>query len=346
MADHRLPLLRGKITKVDPYEATTRGGVRPAIPTPDPAAHRARLLTQLDEIERQVALRPVGTRDELAAREIVAVRPAAGAELTADQLDDAKTDVRLIGVVPETGTVLLDVGNAHLDSLRAKLNAFADDALVVTTVKEDGSSTIHRESERAVAPVELIALAELDDQRGTRLRTEAALAADRAYWFEVACRGGYRRPLVETEASRTQVARQLQRADAPQKLDEFVGPEQVYFFVKVTLAQLESLRAATDCRRWLQRHVARHRRGKPDEDRRPRLRARRAPIPVTTKRQTKYSRFMPNRSRRARIAGPPSGAAGAGGHHRRGREEDLRGPDRRRGGRSASGSSRGGRDGP
>ena len=247
MADHRLPLLRGKITKVDPYEATTRGGVRPAIPTPDPPAHRARLLTQLDEIERQVASRPVGTRDELAAREIVAVRPAAGAELTADQLDDAKTDVRLIGVVPETGTVLLDVGNAHLDSLRAKLNAFADDALVVTTVKEDGSTTIHRESERAVAPVELIALAELDDQRGTRLRTEAALAADRAYWFEVACRGGYRRPLVETEASRTQVARQLQRADAPQKLDEFVGPEQVYFFVKVTLAQLESLRAATDC---------------------------------------------------------------------------------------------------
>jgi len=70
---------------------------------------------------------------------------------------------------------------------------------------------------------------------------------DRAYWFEVACRGGYRRPLSDTEGSRAQIARQLHRIGALQKLDEFVGPEQVYFFVRLTRSQLDALRAATDC---------------------------------------------------------------------------------------------------
>ena len=32
-----------------------------------------------------------------------------------------------------------------------------------------------------------------------------------------------------------------------QVLDEFIGPEQVYFFVRLTLAQLDALRASTDC---------------------------------------------------------------------------------------------------
>src|SRR5260370_42448325 len=118
MADERPPLLRGRINKVDTYEAPGRGAARPKIPTPDPRVHRTHLLTQLDEIERQVAARPEAARDELASREIIAVRPSAGAELNPEQLDDAKTDVRLVGVIPETGTVLLDVANPHLESLR------------------------------------------------------------------------------------------------------------------------------------------------------------------------------------------------------------------------------------
>jgi len=47
--------------------------------------------------------------------------------------------------------------------------------------------------------------------------------------------------------SRAQIARQLHRLDVNHKLDEFIGPEQVYFFVRVTRGQLDALRAATDC---------------------------------------------------------------------------------------------------
>lgn len=247
MADYRLPLLRGRISAVDTYEAPQRGGGSPPkIPSLDPQAHRTKLLQQLDAIERQVQARVPTARDELATREIIAVHPAAGAELTPDQLDDARSDARLVGFVLETGAVLVDVASPRLDYLREKLDAFADNERSRTKLERDGTSTTHRDKERAVAPVETIRLAALADVRGPRLRTEA-LVADRAYWFEVTCRGGYRRPLTETEESRAQIARQVRRAGALQRLDEFIGPEQVYFFLRLTQQQLEAVRAATDC---------------------------------------------------------------------------------------------------
>ena len=123
---------------------------------------------------------------------------------------------------------------------------FADDERTRTKVAKDGTSTVHRDKERAIAPIETIDLAALDDVRGPRLREET-LVTDRAYWFEVTCRGGYRRPLEETEASRSQIARQLRRIGTDQRLDEFIGPEQIFFFIRLTRAQLEELRTTTDC---------------------------------------------------------------------------------------------------
>ncbi|MBY0278783.1 S8 family peptidase [Candidatus Binatia bacterium] len=247
MAEERLPLLRGRVSAVDTYEAPQRGGAPPKLPSLDPQALRARLVAQLDTIERQVQGRAETARDELATREIVAVHPSPGTKLTPEQLDDVREDARLIGVVQETGTVLLDVAKPHLGYLRDKVDAFGDDARSRSKTEKDGTTTVHRDKERAIAPVDAIGLAQLDDMRGPRLRAEA-LVADRPYWFEVACRGGYRRPLSETEESRAQIARQLYRAGAPhERLDEFIGPEQVYFFVRLTQPQLEALRAATDC---------------------------------------------------------------------------------------------------
>lgn len=159
MAEARLPLLRGRISSVSTYEnpATATSSVR--IPAVDPKAHRARLLQQLDAIERQVQARPEGARDVLASREIIAVRPAPQAELAPEQLDDARADTRLIGLVAETGTVLLDVASPHLDHLRKKIDAFADDSRVQAKTRPDGTTVVHRDKERAVAPVDQIALA-------------------------------------------------------------------------------------------------------------------------------------------------------------------------------------------
>lgn len=247
MVDERLPLLRGRVTSVDTYEAPQRGGGSPpSLPSLDPKAHRAKLLLQLDTIAQRVSARPEMSRDELATREIIAVRPATNTQLTADQLDDARSDARLVGVVPETGTVVLDVASADLQYLRKKLDAFADDSKTKTKTREDGTITVHRENERAVAAIDSVALAALDDLPGARLRAEP-LVAGRAYWFEIACRGGYRRPSSISDGSRAQIARQLLRMGALQKLDDFVGPEQIYFFVRLTGEQLEALQAATDC---------------------------------------------------------------------------------------------------
>jgi hypothetical protein len=254
MADVRLPLLRGRITSIDTYESPRGGGGSPpALPSLDPTAHRTSLLRQLDAIIQQVNARDKNARDELAKREIVAVRPSPGAQLAPDQLDDRKADARLVGLMPESGTVLLDVASADLDHLRHKIEAFADDAKVVAKTKKDGTpqldesgaQLIARASEKAIAPVDSIGVANLEDLNGTRLRIDA-LAADRSYWFEIGCRGGYRNPS-DTDASRAQIARQIHRLGLSQQLDEFIGPEQIYFFVRATRAELDALRASTDC---------------------------------------------------------------------------------------------------
>lgn len=247
MADTRLPLLRGRITSVDSYEAPQGGGGRPPrMPTLDPKAHRATLLEQLDAIAQQVSARAETDRDELAKREIIAVRPADNAQLAPDQLDSARADARLVGVMPGTGTVVLDVANADLGYLREKLDAFADDSKVKVKTAKDGTVTTQRSKERAIAPVGSIGLAQLEDISGAQLHGEAP-GLDRPCWFEIACRGGYRNPGADTNNSRAQIARQIHRSGASQKLDEFLGPEQVYFFLRLTRAQLDALRNATDC---------------------------------------------------------------------------------------------------
>jgi hypothetical protein len=247
MAGMRLPLLRGRITSVDTYEAPQGGGgTPPKMPSLDPKAHHTALLQQLDAITQQVNARAETARDELAKREIVAVRPAANAQLVPGQLDDSRADARLVGVMPDTGTVVLDVANADLEYLRKKLDAFADDTKVKTKTAKDGTVTTQRGNERAIAPVGSIGLAELKDLSGAQLRAEA-LPADRPCWFEIGCRGGYRNAPEDTTNSRAQIARQLHRLGAAQKLDEFLGPEQVYFFVRLTGTQLDELRKATDC---------------------------------------------------------------------------------------------------
>lgn len=246
MAEERLPLLRGRITAVDTYEAPQTGrGVPPKLPSLDPKAHRSALLAQLDALAEQVKARSATARDELAKREIVAVRPAADAELVAEQLDDTGADARLVGVMPDTGTVVLDVASSDLVYLRKKLDAFADDTKVKTEAADDGSLTIKRKGERAIAPVGSIGLAQLEDLSGAQLRTEPP-PADRPSWFEIGCRGGYRYP-EDTSNSRAQLGRQLFRLGVSHKLDEFVAPEEVYFFVRLTREQLEELRSATDC---------------------------------------------------------------------------------------------------
>ncbi len=254
MADENLPFLRGRITSADTYESPRgRGGTPPQMPSLDPKAHRTTLLQQLDAITQHVSARDETARDELAKREIIAVRPAPDMQLTANQLDDAKADARLVGVMTE-GTVLLDVASADLSYLREKVDAFADDSKVIAKTNKDGSPKLDehgvqvtaRASEKAIAPVGSIGLAELEDLGGAQLRV-GAIPVDRPCWFEIGCRGGYRNSPEDTKVSRAQLARQLHRLGVNQQLDEFIGPEQVYFFVRVTRAQLDALRAATDC---------------------------------------------------------------------------------------------------
>jgi hypothetical protein len=253
MAIERNPLLKGRISSVDTYQSPQPGrDFQPKLPSLDPKVHRTRLLKQLDGILQEVQSRSKNARDEAASREIIAVRPTTGFQLAADQLDNR--DAWLIGEIPESGMVLLDVKDAELNYLHKKIDAYADDTKVKIKENKDGSPKldakgspiVSRANEKAIAPIDSISLASLSDIQGERLSQEK-LVEGRPYWFEVLCCGGYRRNPTLTASSRGQVVRQLFKLGFNQQLDEFIGPEQVYFFVRATIQQMEALFVSTDC---------------------------------------------------------------------------------------------------
>jgi hypothetical protein len=245
------------VTSLDGYESPSGGrGNAPRVPThADAQAHAQQLLGQLDAIRIAVAARPPATRDEAATREILAVVPQAGSDLTGDQLDHNK-GARLIAQDPDSGVVLLDAASADVLFLRNKIEAFADDSRVRHKQDKEGAPVLDaaghpivtRASARAIAPIQTIRAAVLEDLIGPRLRAQLPVD-DLPRWFEIACRGGYRNPQALTDTTRAQIYRQLHRLKVlPQTgLGEFSAPEHVYFFMRLTLGQVRELLAATDC---------------------------------------------------------------------------------------------------
>jgi hypothetical protein len=150
-------LLRGKITSVDTF-VSPQQWPGPTLPSCQPQEHRSRLLAQLNDVVKQVSQRPEGARHGLAERETVAVFPSKGATIAVGTLGNVKADTQVIGVIQETGAVLLDVKDVKLGHLRDKVDAFADDERIRVSEK-DGETIIHRAAEAAIAPIERIALA-------------------------------------------------------------------------------------------------------------------------------------------------------------------------------------------
>lgn len=235
----RRALIRGRVTGEATYGRQVRA-TPPQLPARDPHQHRATLLKQLDTIAEEVKKRQPGDRDPDASRELIVIRPEPDSELPARSLAEG---VRLVGTDPDTGTVLLDAPGPDLPQLRQKIDDFGNDAKL-NKPKQDG--TVSRANEPAIAPVKEIALATSADRFGGR-HAIVHLERSKKYWLEIGCRGGYRQPKLETERSRDQIKRQLVRLGLPDRFEEFKAPEQVYFFIRVSLEQLELLLKATDC---------------------------------------------------------------------------------------------------
>ncbi len=238
MDDPILPLIRGRIERSEAFRST-RGGGGEQVPPPvrNPPQHRVRLLRSLDAVLNRVKERPDGTRDPLAAREIVAVRTARDTEFKVEPLGDTRKDVRAVSHDSDEGVVLIDTPNPELPGLRRKIEQYGD----LGRLTRGGRPR----NEPAIAPIEAIGLAGEEDLAGVRLR-ESALSAGDVRWFEVACRGGWRRPEDETERTRVQIRRQLDRLGCtpPQ---EYLATEHVVFFVRASLAVLRRLIASVDC---------------------------------------------------------------------------------------------------
>lgn len=245
MAENRLPLIRGKMEQPQLYESTQGGGGGGRLPERDAFTHGANLLRQIDLLQRTFESHPGGPRDERATRTTFAVEPAVGAKLDVDPLGDAK-QARLIGVETGSGIVLLDAIGPELAYLRKKIEAFGDESKVTRKTGPDGTVTIHRKSEAAVAPIETVRLATPMDLQGPALRS-AGLPADQPCWLEIGCRGGYRAAEAENDNTRQQVTRQLSLIGVTSQPDEFLGPEVIYFFTRLSWTQAEKLIRSTDC---------------------------------------------------------------------------------------------------
>ena len=236
--DHTLPHIRGSIEGSEPFRSTRGGGgekVPPAVR--NPPEHRDRLLGSLDALLTKTTERPQGSRDPLATREVIAVRADPSVDIEPEQLAYSKHDVRAVSRDPERGVVLIDTPDAQLPRLRHKIEDYGDDSKLTRKGR--------RRNEPAIAPIEAIDLADEDDLAGIRLR-ESTVAPEELHWFEVACRGGRRRPSEETERTRRQIERQLGNLGcAPPRV--YLATEQVVFFVRASLETLRRLIESVDC---------------------------------------------------------------------------------------------------
>jgi hypothetical protein len=237
VADGDLPFLKGRISMREGYRSPRRGGGERQLPPRNAREHARALRRQLDGLARAAAAR-AAMRDPDASREIVAVSPEDGYGLDAQRLGDRRSDLRVIGMDPQTGNAILDARDARLEPLAKKVAEYEDPARV-------SRMTGLRRNEAAVGPITAIHLASLDDLIGPRLRADPPPRGEQR-WFEVGCRGGRRRPDEEIASSRAQVRRQLHQMGHPQPRD-FVATEQVFFFVRLTLEQLRALIEAVDC---------------------------------------------------------------------------------------------------
>lgn len=238
MPDGALPFLRGRISATEDYRSPQGGGEAPQLPGQNARAQSRRLRRELDEIARKVAAREAQARDAGASRELIAVRPIAGFDLHPEKLGDRRSDVRVVSQDPQTGIVLLDAKDARFEVLRKKVGDYGDPQK--RTPKHG-----RPRNEPAIAPVASIDLADVDSLAGPRLRLHPPGQGERR-WFELACRGGVRRPAAESEASRQQVRRQVQQLGQPMPR-EYLATELVVFYVRLTVNELRALVGATDC---------------------------------------------------------------------------------------------------
>lgn len=238
----RYPLLPGRIAFTDKYVSIRRGRHQHTIPAGDAQRHHAFLSAQLDEIWRKVARREPTDRDAGAVHEIIAIRPNEGEQLQADSLGDQRLGMRVVSVDAETGVVFVDASRPDLPHIRRKLDLYVDDSLI-------SDKTGARRSEAALAPIAEMRIATLEDLIGGRLRAAHAageIKGSSVYWFELGCRGGQRERTLVTDRSRGQIARTLERLSRPPAV-EFLAPEQIVFFVRMSLADLRDLIARVDC---------------------------------------------------------------------------------------------------
>jgi Subtilase family len=238
MTDEGLPFLRGKIERSEAFTtARGGGGDTPTLPPRNPIQHRGELIAQLDQIATAARARDPQTRDPEATRELIAVHPEPGSQLEASSLGDANSDVRVVGVDPDNGVVLIDAPNAELPALRKKLDEFADASKLSPKKQQPMNAPL-------IAPIKEVRAASIEEV-GSSLLTAMQDGAPR--WVELVCRGGIYDD-DGSKKSRREIERQLDRLAPESRIAaQFTAPFQVVFYTRLTLQQLRELVAATDC---------------------------------------------------------------------------------------------------
>lgn len=235
--EERLPLLRGRVGRVERYKSP-QGGSRdkPLLPPRDRATHAAHLRSQLDALKAAAAARAPAQRDSDATREIVAVIPEPGQSLPAESLGDKNSDVRVIGEDPDTGLVLLDAKSADLAALRGKVALYGDPA------KDTDSG--NPKNAPLLAPIKRLGLAGVSDLATSPSQLDAVR---RPRWLALMCRGG-RHDQEAARASRAQLNRQLHSLFGLRGPEaSFEGALHTAFYVKLSVDQLGQLIEAVDC---------------------------------------------------------------------------------------------------
>lgn len=220
-----LPLLELRQAEREPF-VTRRSGRTPKVPVRDRAQHAAIVLSQLDEVAKQIAVVRAEQERAEASALVTAAGPGLGDPLVARKLVPASSENELL--VSGEGRITFRVTD-DLAGLRAKAVAYAGEY----TAKGNPRFT------DPIARIDEIALATIGDLSLGEISND--IADEQRMWVEVWTRGGARLSPNEhgmIDAAVAQFAALMD--DGPEAIPVFRGPERD---VHVVLASGVALKA-------------------------------------------------------------------------------------------------------
>ncbi len=234
MVDKNYKHIRGRFEKEEIYKPI-KGGPgqgQKFIPSRSPSGHGAFLINQIESLSAVYSSDPEKFED--ANRFFITVRAEDNSELQINSLEDKKSDVEVVKIIPEKNEAIIDSPNLELAYLKKKVEKYSQGATDSNRAK----------NEDLIAPIKEFSHRNEEDVISTDLLSEND--ATKKLWIEIECRGGK----IKSSDKNTLTISQMNSLKTKFNLtclEYFIATERIFFFTRMSLNEIKKAIKITDC---------------------------------------------------------------------------------------------------